>query len=602
MNFQDSFQENPFILFDGAMGTQLYSKGISKGHCYDELNISMPEAVLDIHREFLEAGAAILTTNTFGANRSVLADYYGLAGKTKEINYYGARLAKRIAKDHAFVAGSIGPITRPLDKEKKLSPSDIREIIYEQLEGLMEGGIDLLLFETFASLSELLIGVETAREFEPDLFIIASMTYPSNGLTLFGKTPYEVSLKLDGTSAQVIGANCGTGPQSILEAVKKMGSVTEKELIAMPNAGLAQFSQGKFYYPSNPNYFARYGKKYLENGIKVLGGCCGTTPEHIRRLHTALEGLSPRARRVKAISIQERSDVRKDPVITSPLRKLLQSGSAIALEVDPPKDPDFDKFFKSIEPYTSQLDIINVSDSPMAKPRMSPIAAGKLLKDRLHLEIIVHYTARDRNILGIQSDLLGASALGLENFLLLGGDPPSIGDYPFATGVYDLTSEGLVEMLNSLNHGIDILGNPLGKQTGFFIGVGTGMGEKGNIDLDSVLRKLKKGAHFIITQPVFDIPGCRKTLENFKSSGIPVLVSIMPLISGRNAEYIHFEVPGISVPAEFLQRMEGKRGREGEKEGAAISRRIVRELSPYADGILFMPPLGRYRLLEDILS
>ncbi len=225
---------------------------------------------------------------------------------------------------------------------------------------------------------------------------------------------------------------------------------------------------------------------------------------------------------------------------------------------------------------------------------MSPIATVKLLKDRLHLEIIVHYTARDRNRLGIQSDLLRASALlGLENFLLLGGASPSIGDYPFATSVYDLTSEGLVEMLDSLNHGIDILGNPLGKQTGFFIGVGTGLGEKGNVNPDSMQRKLKNGAHFIITQPVFDIPGCRKTLESFKSSGIPILVGFMPLISGRNAEYIHFEVPGISIPDEFLQRMEGKRGREGEKEGAVISRRLVRELAPYTDGILFMPPLGK---------
>jgi len=602
MNFKTFFDENTFTLLDGAMGTQLYSKGISKGHCYDELNISMPEVVLDIHREYLDAGASVLTTNTFGANRSVLEDYYDLAGKTKEINYYGARLAKRAAKDKAFVAGSIGPITRPLDKDKKLSTSDIREVIREQLEGLMEGGVDLILFETFASLDELLLGIDTARKFDSSLFIIAAMTYPSNGLTLFGKNPYEVSFKLDKTSAQVIGANCGTGPQSILEAVKKMGSVSEKELIAMPNAGLAQFSQGKFYYPSNPDYFARYGKKYLENGIKVLGGCCGTTPDFIRQLHSTLKGLSPRSRRLKSVSIQERGDVRKEPVITSPLQKLLQSGSAIALEVDPPKDPDFDKFFKSIEPYTSHVDIINVSDSPMAKPRMSPIAAGKLLKDRLHREIIIHYTARDRNILGIQSDLLGASALGLDNFLLLGGDPPSIGDYPFATGVYDLTSGGLVEMLDSLNHGTDILGNPVGKQTGFFIGIGMGFGAGGKVELDSVHRKLKNGAHFVITQPVFDIPHCRKTLEALKASGVTILVSILPLISGRNAEYIHYEVPGISVPAEFLRRMEGKRGREGEKEGAAIARSIVRELESYSDGILFMPPMGKYRLLDDVLS
>jgi homocysteine S-methyltransferase len=602
MSFHKFFQDEAFVLFDGAIGTQIYAKGIPKGHCYDELNISMPEVVMEVHQEYIQAGAKVVTTNTFGANRFILDEYYDLGSKTREINYYGARLAKRVAKNRAYVAGSVGPVSRPLDTEKKLAEGETREILKEQIEALLDGGVDLLIFETFASLDELLLGVNIAKDIQKDIFIIAQMSFPSNGLTLFGKNPYEVSLKLSSTDVDVIGSNCGTGPQSVTEAVKKMGAVSKKDLSAMPNAGQAQFLRGKFFYPFNPEYFAKYGKKLLEAGVKVLGGCCGTSPSYIKTLHQNLQGATPRKRKIKAMEIVERKDVRKKEQIDSKLKGLLKKGGIIALEVDPPRDADFNRFLHKVKPYAKYIDVINVSDSPMARPRMSPVSTGKLLKDALDKEIIIHYTCRDRNILGIQADILGASALGLDNFLALGGDPPSIGDYPFATGVYDLTSDGLVEMLSALNHGVDLLGNPMGKQTQFLIGVGLGIGQEEKKELEIARFKIKKGAHFVVTQPVFDVKKTQNVLKTLKTEGIFVLASVLPLTSYKNAEYIHYEVPGIHIPKALLARMEGKKGQEGEKEGIRIAKEIIEQLRSFSDGILLMPPLHKYYLLQALLS
>jgi methionine synthase I (cobalamin-dependent)/5,10-methylenetetrahydrofolate reductase len=602
VTFREFLQESDYILFDGGIGTQTYSKGIPRGHCYDELNISMPEVVLEIHREYIEAGAQVLTTNTFGANRAILEEYYDLGSKAREINYYGARLAKQSAKDRGFVAGSVGPITRPLDRETSITKSQAETYFRQQIEALLEGGADLILFETFADLDELLIGIETAKKLERDLFVIASMSFPNDGgLTLFGMNPYQAASRLDDSQADALGSNCGSGPQSVFETVKKLGQVSGKELAAQPNAGLAQFVQGKFYYPSNPEYFARYGEKFLAAGVRIIGGCCGTTPEHIRALAGTLQGKKPGKRRLRRIAVTRHKSERQPENITSPLKTLLDQGSVLALEVDPPKDPDFERLSRKLEPLAGSLNVINVSDSPMARPRMSPIATGRLLKESLGLEIIVHYTCRDRNILGIQSDLLGAAALGLDNFLVLGGDPPSIGDYPFATGVYDLTSEGLVGLISSLNQGVDLLGNPLGKQSGFLIGIGLGIGSNREKELNAARSKIRKGAHFVITQPVFQIQESARTLEDLHEAGIPVILSIMPLVSGRNAEYVHFEVPGISIPQNYLGRMEGTEGSEGEQEGIRIAREIIQALRPLCSGILYMPPLGKYHLIAEFL-
>ncbi len=601
MKFREFFEEKDYIVFDGAMGTEIYARGVPKGLCYDELNITMPEIVKEIHAAYKEAGAEVITTNTFGANRFILEEYFGIGNKTREINYYGARIARAVAKDDIFVAGSIGPISRPLDREKRLSDEEAESIFREQIEALLEGGVDLLVFETFSCLEELLVGIRVAKEVDPDVFVIAEMSFPNNGLTLFGKNPYEVGAKLDRSEADVIGSNCGLGPQNVYEAVRKMASVTTKELSAMPNAGRAQFVQGKFYYPYNPDYFAEYGKKFLEFGVKVIGGCCGTTPEHIRKLKERLKGVKRGKRRVSRVVVEESTgEMKKKEEIRSKLKEQLERGKTFLMEVDPPRGADIEAFIKKIKPYSDGIFALTVSDSPMARPRMSPIAVARLLKERLGKEVVVHYTCRDRNIIGIQSDLLGADALGLENFIALSGDPPSIGDYPFATGVYDLTSEGLVELMSALNHGVDFLGNPISAKTHFFIGVGMSVSGDPERMLKNVLRKIKKGAHFVVTQPVYDVKAARQVFEKLKD--VPVIAGIMPLVSYRNAEYLHYEVPGIEIPEEFLRRMKGKSGREGELEGIEIAIEVIEGIIDLVNGILFMPPLGRYRLIPEILE
>lgn len=602
MNFREFFQQSPSILFDGAVGTQIYSRGIPKGHCYDELNLSFPETVLSIHQEYQEAGSQVLTTNTFGANSFILEEYFALGNKTREINYYGARLARQAAKKDTFVAGSVGPISRPLDTDKKLKEENTEKLFKEQIEALLEGGVDLIILETFACLDEIEAALQAAKSLSSDIFVIAEISFPNNGLTIFGKTPYEAGLRLNASPADVVGSNCGSGPQSVLESIKKLGSVTSKPLSAMPNAGLAQFVRGKFYYPFNPDYFARYGKKFLQAGVKIIGGCCGTTPEHIRFLKNEIQNISPKSRKIRILEKEEKGKIRLEEKVQSSLKEKIDRGGVISIEIDPPKNPDFFSFLKKIEGIARHVDSINVSDCPLARARMSPISTGRLIQENLGVEVIIHYTCRDRNILGIQSDLLGASALGLYNVLALGGDPPSIGDYPFATGVYDLTSEGLVEMLSALNHGVDILGNPLGKQTGFFIGVGLGLAGETGKEIQAVLNKIEKGAHFIISQPVFDLRINESTFHKLKEKNIPFIVSILPLFSFRNAEYFHYEVPGIIIPKEILARMENLKGREAEKEGIRIARELIKELQQIANGILLMPPMGKFYLAEEILG
>ncbi len=603
MNFKDFFVDKEFIIFDGAMGTEIYARGVPKGLCYDELNITMPEIVQEIHRGYISAGAEVITTNTFGANRFILEEYFGIGRKTREINYYGARIAKQIAKGRVFVAGSIGPISRPLDKEKRLSDEEAREIFREQIEALLEGGVDLLVFETFSCLDELLVGIKVAKEIDPNVFVIAEMSFPNNGLTLFGKNPYEVGIRLDRSEADAIGSNCGLGPQNVYEVVRKMATVTKKELSAMPNAGLAQFVQGKFYYPYNPRYFAEYGRKFLAAGVKIIGGCCGTTPEHIRLLRERLNGLKRGKRKIARVQVTERAEeIRKEEEIHSALKDMLQRGRVFLMEVDPPRGANFQGFIKKIEPHVKNIHAITVSDSPMARPRMSPISTAKLLRDRLGKEVVIHYTCRDRNIIGMQSDLLGAHALGLENFIALGGDPPSIGDYPFATGVYDLTSEGLVELMSALNHGVDFLGNPISSKTNFFIGVGMRVSGDPYKNFENIMKKIRKGAHFVVTQPVFNTDKAKIIFELLREAGIPVIAGLMLLISYKNAEYLHNEVPGIEIPENYIERMKGKSGDAGEEEGVRIALEILNDILDLANGILFMPTLGRYHIVSRILE
>lgn len=601
--FREFFKEADFVLFDGAIGTQIYARGVPKGHCYDELNISLPETVGEIHRDYVEAGAQVITTNTFGANAFILEEYFALGNKTREINYYGARLARQASRGRAYVAGSVGPVTRPLDRDKEVEATQLEEIFQEQIEALLEGGVDLLVFETFADLDELLLAVKIARKIAPEIFILAEASFPNNGLTLFGKNPYEVGYALEQSEADAVGSNCGLGPQSVLEAIKKMARVTLKPLSAMPNAGLAQFANGKFYYPFNPEYFVRYGKKFIQSGVKILGGCCGTTPAHIRQMALNLQGLKPKARKISVSEpVASGSPPKQEEVVFSGYKKALEKGWAVSVELDPPKDPNIEKFLKRVEAIAPLIDSFNVSDCPMARARMSSIATGSIIQQQIKKEVVIHYTCRDRNILGIQSDLLGAAALGLNNILTLGGDPPAVGDYPFATGVYDLTTEGLVQMCSALNHGLDLLGNSLGKPTHFYIGVGFNVNDQSSAAFESLLKKISRGAHFVVTQPVFDLPAFLPVLEKLKKQKIPVVIGALPLVSFKQAEYLHYEVPGIIIPERYLARLEQAKSEEAEKEGLKITIEIIKELKSEINGVLFMIPLGKHYLLEEIMA
>ena len=594
--FRDWFAEQKFVLADGAVGTEIYARGVPRGHCYDELNISMPELVYGIHADYVKAGARLVTTNTFGANRFILEEYFGLGDKASEINYRGAQLARRAAGKQVFVAGSVGPITRPLDREsaRRAVLEEAKEIFTEQIQALVEGGVDVILFETFACIEELEAAVAAAKALDQDLFVVAQMSFADGGLTLFGKNPYEAASALAASGADVVGSNCGAGPQNVFEAVRKMGSQTDLPLSAMPNAGVARFVDGRFLYPENEDYFAASAVKMVQAGVRIVGGCCGTRPSHIEAAAGKLEGVEPKPRRkpvrIEAAPSEALSEPQRSP---TGFEALLAERFVVGVEVDPPKGASAEALVDKASVLSGLADVVNVSDSPMARPRMSPIAVARVLQERLGIEAVVHYTCRDRNVLGLHADLLGAWALGIRNILALGGDPPAIGDYPFATGVYDVTSEGLVEMMAALNNGTNLLGAPIGKATGFFVGVAASAGAGGERELERVASKIEKGAGFVVTQPVFDPAESLPFLEKLAKLGVPVVAGIMPMVSQRNAEYLHFEVPGISIPEEYRNRMAGKKGAEGRAEGRAIALELIQAVAGVASGILIMPPTGR---------
>ncbi len=603
--FLDLLKQKKVFVFDGAMGTMIYNKGVPKGHCYDELNLSNPDLIKGILLDYLEAGADIITTNTFGANRYILNRYYDLGDSTKDINVRGAEIAKEIARDK-FVAGSVGPVSRPAEIYTELSDSEVEEILKEQVESLIEGGVDLIIFETFSSLGELKAGIKVARFIDSDIPIIAEMTFPTQERTITGVTPHQAGFELDKTEADVIGVNCGTGPKNSLAAIKKVGEVSSKFLSAMPNAGFARFNAGKFSYPFQPDYFARYAKKFLHAGVSIIGGCCGTTPEHIRAIKQATHSLKPLNRAKVFVSIKEQTFGVKKVDVETTFRSLLKHKFTVSVEIDPPKGPFIENTLSKIKKIRGfGVDAINVSDSPMARLRMSPGAFASLIMRELDLEVILHLTCRDRNLLGLQSDLLGYAGLGIENILAITGDSPSLGDYPFATGVYDVTSKGLVSMINNLNQGRDFLGNPIEGKTNLCIGIGSPSNpENGDKELRIVEDKVKKGAHFIQTQPIFDVLSFQDFYNRLSAFNLPIIVGLLPPITASSAEFFAYEVPGMKIPPNIIDRLKRAKNRYEENEiGIAISREILKEIKDMgASGVCLMIPGRKYEILESILN
>ncbi len=597
------------VLCDGAMGTLLYAKGIFINRCYDELNVSQPDLIRGIHLDYLTAGAEIIETNTFGANSFRLARH-GLADKVHEFNLAGAKVAREAVNRKggtALVGGSIGPIGIRIEPLGKTSLEETRDSFRTQAAALFAGGVDIFMLETFGYLEEIHQAILACREVAPDTPIIAHVTIDDDGNCLDGSSPETFGVKLTEWGADVIGCNCSVGPVAMLEAIERVRAVTDRPLAAQPNAGMPRSIEGRNIYLCSPEYMASYARKFVRAGVQLVGGCCGTTPEHIRAMCQSLRSTDAK---LPSFQVAREKGTQLE-VPAPPLEKRSRVGAKIAhgefltlVEIVPPKgiDPAKEiagaKFLKSVG-----VDAINIPDSPRASARMSNVMLCILVQQQTGIETVLHYTCRDRNVLGIQSDLLGVSAIGLKNVLCITGDPPKMGNYPDATAVFDVDSIGLVNIASNLNRGRDIGGNAVGASTGFTISVGA---NPGSPDMDEEIRrfeyKVEAGAEFVITQPVFDVALLETFLRRIEHCRIPVVAGIWPLVSVRNAEFMKNELR-VSVPDAVVERMSRAGTAEAARaEGVMIAREMLLAVRSLVQGAQVSAPNGRYSSAVDVLE
>jgi homocysteine S-methyltransferase len=596
------------VLCDGAMGTLLYAKGIFINRSYDELNLSQPDLIRGVHHDYLQAGAEIIETNTFGAN-SFRLGRHSLADKVRDINRAGARLAREAAKSFdVWVAGSVGPLGTRIEPLGKTSFQEARDAFREQIEALVEGGVDLLILETFGYLEEIHQAILAAREVAPSVPLVAQVTIDEDGNCLDGSDPETFAPKLAEWGADIIGCNCSVGPVAMLDAIERVRAATSLPLAAQPNAGIPRSVDGRNIYLCSPEYMASYARKFVAAGVRVVGGCCGTTPDHIRIMKSALRAGEARGKNTSAHVIGGPAP-KATPAV--PMEERSALGSKLArgefvtmVEIVPPKGTDISKevegarFLKSVG-----VDAVNIPDSPRASARMSNQALSLLIQREVSIDAILHYTCRDRNVLCIQSDLLGAAAVGIRNLICITGDPPKMGNYPDATAVFDVDAIGLVNIVRSLNHGLDLGGNPIGTGTGFVIGVGA---NPGLTDLDEEIRrfeyKVKAGAEYAVTQPVFDLRLLENFLKRIEHCRIPVVAGIWPLVSVRNAEFMKNELR-VSVPDSILERMARAQTPElARAEGVAIAREMLIAARQMVQGAQISAPMGRYTSAVDVLE
>jgi methionine synthase / methylenetetrahydrofolate reductase(NADPH) len=601
MNFTDFLTDSRPHLFDGAMGTVLYSRGVFINRCYDELNLREPDLIRDIHRAYIKAGAELLETNSFGANRVKLAEH-GLEAQVREINARAASLAKQVAGDRALVGGAIGPLGIRIEPYGPTSVEEARELFREQVEGLAEGGADFIILETFSDLIEVQQAVRAVRDV-CDLPIIAQMTIQEDGGTVYGTTPELLTTRLDAWGADVIGLNCSVGPHTILTAIEQIRPHTTRPLSAQPNAGLPREIHGRKMYMASPEYMAKFTSRLIRAGTKFVGGCCGTTPEHIKCMADTLHALSPRQVIVSVPATPDEAQPREPAPLAGRSawgRKIATGELVTTVEIVPPRGIEPAKMLAGVRLLKrAGVDCVNVPDGPRAQMRMGVLPTATLVEQIAGIETVVHYCCRDRNLLGMLSDLLGAHALGLRNLLLITGDPPKMGPYPEATAVFDIDSIGLTNLVARLNRGLDPGGNPIGEPTSFTIGVGV---NPGAVDFDYELNrfywKVEAGAEYAITQPVFDPEQLLAFIEEIRrrSTWIPIVAGIWPLVSARNAEFMANEVPGVVVPPEILLRMQrasAKSREHGLHEGIAIAREMFERVQPHVQGLQVSAPFGK---------
>jgi methionine synthase I (cobalamin-dependent)/5,10-methylenetetrahydrofolate reductase len=658
--FLERLQQGP-LLADGAMGTLLYARlpgAAARARCFDEVTLSRPELVQTIHQEYIRAGAQVIETNTFGANRAKLANY-DLADKVHEINVRAGRLAREVREitgESVFLAGAIGPSGRPLQaplmgEHDERRMAELRAIFREQVEALLEGGVDLIILETFSDLAELRQAVLAVREC-CDLPVVAQMSFGEDGRTLAGQSPARVVQVLAALGADVVGANCSVGPSSTLDVIEEMAAAARHLpnvlLSAQPNAGLPSRIEQRFLYVSTPEYFADYAQRFAAAGVRLIGGCCGTTPRHTAAMSQAL-GDPARAQATFSVSAPASATPTHEPIngalvegeevapragTPTRLQQKLEAGEFVVMvELDPPKGLNPLKILEGARIVKEAgVEFINIADSPMARVRMSCLSMARLIRDHLDLETIIHFTTRDRNLMALQADLLGAHALGIRNILALTGDPHHAGDYPNLTGIWNVDSVGLIRILKGMNEGHDAAGASVGGAASFFVGGALNLNMSvDSIDLDQERvrgklkedfksdqecqiseldlelerydRKLAAGVDYIMTQPIYDIAVLERFFERKGKPPVPMILGMIPLHSFRHAERLHNEVAGITIPDAVREQMR-EAGEHGREVGMELARQLLLEAKArgYIQGCYLVPSFGRYDVVSSVAS
>jgi homocysteine S-methyltransferase len=607
LTLRDFLTNGDVRIADGAMGTMLYQRGVFVNVCYDELALRQPDLVRAIHREYLQAGASLLETNSFGANPVKLAGY-GLADATERINAAAARVAREAASGDALVLGAIGPLGLRIEPFGETGVDEARAAFRRQVAGLLEGEVDGFILETFSDVNELACAFHAVRDLS-DLAVIGQMTVGEDGKTAYGTAPASFGPELQALGLDAVGVNCSVGPQGVLEAIEALHAVVTVPLSAMPNAGLPRDVAGRKMYLASPEYFASYARRIVEAGARIVGGCCGTTPAHIKATAGFVQSVSPRHR--VAVAALPAGPEALAPVPLAERSRLgarLARGEWIAtVEIVPPRGVDPSSMLDQARALAAAgVHAVNVPDGPRAASRMGALLSGLLVAQGAGIEPVIHYACRDRNLLGMLSDLLGAAASGLTNLLIVTGDPPKMGPYPEATAVFDIDSIGLTNLVARLNRGLDPGGNALGGQTRFVIGVGVNpTSHELERELSRFRWKVEAGAEFAVTQPVFDLAQFDRFLDRIAGWDIPIIAGIWPLVSLRNAEFLANEVPGVHVPPEVLERMRvaSANGRDAAlAEGVAIAREMLEAVRDRVQGVQVSAPFGRVPVALEVLA
>ncbi|MCC7448218.1 MAG: bifunctional homocysteine S-methyltransferase/methylenetetrahydrofolate reductase [Anaerolineae bacterium] len=600
------------VLADGAMGTMLHQTGVPMNTCFDLLNLSDPARVANVHRAFIDAGAELIETNTFSANRFKLAAY-GAADQVEAVNSAAVKLAQRVVEASfkpVYVAGSVGPLGIHLAPYGRIQPEQAFDAFREQIGALSEAGAQAIILETFTDLNEITQAIKAARAATPNIPIIASMTFTRDDHTVYGDAPNEVANALAEAGADVIGVNCSGGPSQLARIAQIMRAVEpDMPISVMPNAGFPERVGGRVMYPATPEYFGDYAIAFRDLGVSLMGGCCGTTPDHIREMRRALDTPGRTQTLIVPLSVSNGHEPVLSPEQPTELAQKLESGKFVfSVEMAPPRGFNAQKVIASAQMLKEAgVDVVNISDSPMARMRMSPWAACHLIQDRIKVETILNFPTRGRNLLRVQGDLLAAHALNVRNIFVVMGDPTRIGDYPEAHDNYDVVPSGLIKLIKkSLNVGVDQAGNAIGQPTSFMVGCALNMGAQ---DVDQEIKTLRKkieaGADFAITQTIFDAGVVERFLKHYESQygklTLPVLVGVLPLYGARHAAFLHNEVPGINIPEPIRNRISAA-GDTAPQVGIAIAQELLRDLRGMAQGVYLMPPFGKYEIAAEIVE